>query len=93
MNYADTHEKLRSLGYAPAPIRNGHTLPDGPWAALQVDYGLLDYEGKRAAVAHGGAARARQKMPRHREHTTRVYRRSRWTGHRGETRLSRFGSL
>lgn len=48
---------------------------------------------KRAAEAHGEALARSRRCPRQVEHTTRVYRRSRWTGQRGETRLSRFGSL
>jgi hypothetical protein len=38
--------------------------------------------GKRAAVAHGGVLARGRRCPRHIEHTTRVYRRSRWTGQR-----------
>jgi hypothetical protein len=48
---------------------------------------------KRAGVAHGGALARSRRCPRHSEHTARVYRRSGWTGHRGEMMLSQFGSL
>jgi hypothetical protein len=50
-------------------------------------------ERKRAGVAHGGGFARVRRWLRHNEHTTSVYRRSRWTGQRGKMRLCRYGSL
>ena len=54
---------------------------------------ILDEWCKRAGVAHGGGFARVRRWLRHNEHTTSVYRRSRWTGQRGKMRLCRYGSL
>ena len=66
------------------------------WSTLRIASDIcseIANKRKRAGVAHGGGFARGRRCPRHNEHTTSVYRRSRWTGQRGEMRLCRYGSL